>query len=254
MTPLQDTIVPVPATTRSFRPQAVPTVFMVILVPLFCALGVWQLDRAEQKRQLASNQEARRKMPTVAIGENREDPASWEFRSLRAEGRFLPQWTLLIENRKHQGRTGYHVITPLQLAHSEQILLVNRGWISAQEYSEQAPLPTPDESVTVHGQYHLPQAPALALEFVDSRTRKPPHWPYLTLEHFAQWSGLEPLPFALLQAPGDSSGFIRAWPRPSFDDGMHIGYAIQWFAFAAIALLLWLRLSVRPNTHPVPAS
>ncbi len=221
---------------------------MVILLPLFCALGIWQLDRAEQKRQLASTQEARRKLPAVRIGADRSDPASWEFRSLLAEGRFLPQWTLLIENRKHLGRNGYHVITPLQLSGSGEILLVNRGWVSEQELSDNAPLPTPQSQVSIQGQYHRPQAPALALAFRDTGTHKPPHWPYLTLEHFAQWSGLSPLPFALLQAPGDANGFIREWPRPDFKEGMHIGYAIQWFAFAAITVLLWWRLSFRPNT------
>ncbi|MET0051750.1 MAG: SURF1 family protein [Candidatus Thiodiazotropha sp.] len=237
-----------PPATRSFRPPIVPTVFMVILLPLFCGLGIWQLDRAEQKRQLASNQEARRKMPTVAVGQSREDPANWEFRSLKAEGRFLPQWTLLIENRKHQGHTGYHVITPLELASTGEILLVNRGWISAQQLDETGVLPTPSGTVTVHGQYHRPQAPVLALAFTDSGTRTPPHWPYLTLDHFAQWSGLTPLPFDLLQAPGDPSGFIREWPVATFEDGMHIGYAIQWFAFAAITALIWLRLSMRTHT------
>lgn len=224
---------------------------MVILLPLFCALGVWQLDRAELKRQLASTQEARRKLPTVRIGEDRSDPASWEFRSLQAEGRFLPQWTLLIENRKHLGRNGYHVITPLQLSDSGEILLVNRGWVSEQELNDNAPPPTPQDRVRIHGRYHRPQPPALALAFSATGTDKPPHWPYLTLEHFAQWSGLSPLPFALLQTSEDSDGFIRDWPRPSFKVGMHIGYAIQWFAFAAITGLLWLRLSFKPNTWQV---
>ncbi|MET0029595.1 MAG: SURF1 family protein [Candidatus Thiodiazotropha sp.] len=246
--PLLNTIVPMPPVTRSFRPQTIPTVFMVILLPLFCALGVWQLDRAEQKRQLAANQENRRKMPAVAVGQNREDPATLEFRSLKAEGRFLPQWTVLIENRKHQGRTGYHVITPLELTHSGEVLLINRGWISQQQLDNGDALPTPQGTITVHGQYHRPQPPALALAFADSGAQTPPHWPYLTLEHFAQWSGLTPLPFALLQSPGDPSGFVREWPRPVFEDGMHIGYAIQWFAFAAITALIWLRLSMRPNT------
>jgi surfeit locus 1 family protein len=51
----------------------------------------------------------------------------------------------------------------------------------------------------------------------------------------------------ILQDPDTPGGFLRSWPREMPKEGMHIGYAIQWFAFAVIALVLWLRLSlVRP--------
>ena len=64
------------------------------------------------------------------------------------------------------------------------------------------------------------------------------------MDHLARWSGLPILPFAVLQSPADADGFVRDWPLPQFSDTLHIGYAIQWFAFALIALVIWLRLSL----------
>jgi surfeit locus 1 family protein len=69
-------------------------------------------------------------------------------------------------------------------------------------------------------------------------------WPYLTVELFAAAAGYRVLPVVILQDPEGPQGFLRSWPRELPKEGMHIGYAIQWFAFALIAMVLWLRLSL----------
>jgi len=236
--------------TRHFRPQAIPTIIVVLLVPLFCGLGLWQLDRAGQKRQLAAHLEARRKLPALSLSdlspaEPIDNAESEAFRRVTAVGRYLPQKTVLIENRKHLGRIGFHVITPLRLADSERVVLINRGWIPREQLADpQSVPPTPEGEVRVSGDVTLLHPPALALAFEPDTGESLPRWPYLTLDHFARWSGLPTLPFAVLQSPADADGFVRDWPQPQFSDTMHIGYAIQWFAFALIALVIWLRLSL----------
>ena len=86
-------------TARTFRPQAIPTVLVVFLLPLFCGLGIWQLDRADQKRQLAASLESRRKLPAHPLNQGLPEPSEREFRQIVAVGRFLAQKTVLIENR-----------------------------------------------------------------------------------------------------------------------------------------------------------
>ncbi len=233
-----------PSSTRRFSPQAIPTVFMVILIPLFCGLGIWQLDRAEQKRQLGASLEARRKLPVHSLNQEIPEPSQLMFRQVSAEGRYLAHKSVLIENRKHRGQNGFHLITPLQLSGSAAIVLVNRGWLSREQLANGRLPDTPSGLQRVSGEITLPQPPALELALDRSQAQQPPHWPYLTLEQFTDWSGLEILPFAILQSADDESGFVRDWPRPHFSDSMHIGYAVQWFAFALIALLIWLRLSL----------
>ena len=80
------------------------------------------------------------------------------------------------------------------------------------------------------------------------------HWPYLTVDLYAAVADYPLQPVVILEDPDDAAGFLRNWPREMPKEGMHIGYAIQWFAFAAIALVLWLRLSlVRRNDAGVAA-
>jgi len=222
---------------------------MVLLVPLFIALGLWQLDRADQKRTLAHNLEQRRKLPPLTLSGELPRADRLEYRPVTATGHWLTDKTVLIENRKYQGRNGFHVITPLRLTDSGRIVLVNRGWISRAQAADPAGIDQPEGELTIHGQANIPQPPALDLSLpVTAETL--PHWPYLTLEDYEAWSGLEILPFMILQAPQDASGFVRQWPEPQANVGMHIGYAIQWFAFALIALLVWLRLCIHRTAEP----
>lgn len=221
---------------------------VVILVPLFIGLGLWQLDRAEQKRSLAASLEMRSKLPKLTLSAHLPDAGELEFRKVSAAGRFIGSKTVLIENRKHRGKSGFHVITPLQLD-AGQIVLVNRGWIPGQGREVVIP-DTPDSNtaLVIEGEVSIPQSPALQLDLNTTQQEAMPHWPYLTLENYSAWSLLEIQPFMIQQAADDSSGFKRRWPQPKANDAMHIGYAVQWFAFALIVSLIWLRLSIHKTT------
>ncbi|MEN8213399.1 MAG: SURF1 family protein [Pseudomonadota bacterium] len=233
---------------HQFRIQALPTIVMGVLVPLFLGLGIWQLERADQKRSLAASLEMRRKLPPMPLTADLPDAGELEFRKVTATGRLLGDRTVLIENRKHQGKSGFHVITPLALDDA-RIVLVNRGWVSGQEQASAAPdASAAGGTLVIEGEVNIPQPPALKLDLKITQAEALPQWPYLTLENYAAWSGLDILPFLILQAADDSSGFIRRWPQPRVNDAMHTGYAVQWFAFALIALLIWLRLCIHRTT------
>ncbi|MEL0585990.1 MAG: SURF1 family protein [Candidatus Thiodiazotropha sp. (ex. Lucinoma kazani)] len=234
------------SSTRQFRIQSVPTIIMVILAPLFCGLGIWQLDRAEQKRTQGASLEMRRKLPALSLNDTLLDADELVFRHIAAEGHYLNDKTILIENRKHLGKTGYHIVTPFQLITNRQIVLINRGWVAHDQINETI-LPDSGEPVTVHGEITIPQPPAIELDQSKAEAATIPRWPYLTLDHYMAWSGLDILPFIVLQSAEDEGSFVRQWPHPRVSDMMHIGYAIQWFAFALITLLVWLRLSLHTS-------
>lgn len=226
-----------------FQPQAIPTLVVLLLAPLFLGLGFWQLDRAEQKRAMAANQEARRKLPPLRLNDEQLDKGAAQYRKLAARGRYLARKTVFIENRKHRGKTGFHVVTPLCLPGDGRCLLVNRGWISAAGAEQKLASHTSEAVVEVTGEAAIPEPPALELNAEAARVTN--RWPFITLDAYRDWSGLDIYPFMLLQSANDQRGFVRNWPQAKPNDGMHIGYAIQWFAFAVIALVIWLFLSLR---------
>lgn len=94
------------------------------------------------------------------------------------------------------------------------------------------------------GQTHIPAAPALALHAgPDAALGWGGRWPYLTVDLYRAMVAYPLQPVVMLLDPAEAGGFVREWPRELPKEGMHLGYAIQWFAFAVIVLVIWLRLS-----------
>lgn len=227
-----------------FHFRWVSTLLLILPIPLFIALGLWQIDRAEQKREQARVLGERARLPALELRGLIADPGTLRFRKLRAQGTFEADGQILIENRRQGNRIGFQVITPLRISGSDSRVLVNRGWIAGASGGPVV-VPVPEGEVMVTGEGHLPYAPALVLHGSPEAAKDwGRRWPYLTLELYRAATGTQVQPVVILQHPDDAGGFVRVWPRELPKEDMHIGYAIQWFAFAFIAVVLWLRLSL----------
>jgi len=232
------------------RIRWVPTLLLALPIPLFVGLGIWQLDRADQKHERTRLLGERVKLPPFELESRVDDPEGLRFRAIQARGTYDAEGQILIENRRQNSRTGFHVITPLHIAGSEMRVLVNRGWIPAGADAAPPPAPVPDGEVMVTGITHIPAPPALVLHGgSDAAQDWGTRWPYLTVDLYAAAKGFPIQPVVILLDKDAPNGFQRTWPREMPKEGMHIGYAIQWFAFALIALILWLRLSLVRGTR-----
>jgi surfeit locus 1 family protein len=112
---------------RRFLPTWWSVALTVAGVSLFVALGMWQLERAAYKEAIELKFEQRLKEPYQTLV-SIDDLADIEYRKLLLRGRYDNAHSLLVDNQLHRGRAGYYVVTPLQLADSDQVILVNRGW------------------------------------------------------------------------------------------------------------------------------
>jgi surfeit locus 1 family protein len=242
---LQDYSTPMRLGDYDLRPRWLPTLVLGSAVVLCVALGFWQLDRAEAKRQQAAESAAQSLLPAYALGTLEAAAEPLRYRRLSATGTFEAAGQILIENRHYAGQTGFHVITPLRIDGGDVRVLVNRGWIPADAQGRPTAAPVPEGPRTLTGEAHLPVPPAIALASGADAAAWGERWPYLTLDLYRARVDYPVQPVVILMDPADADGFARSWPREMPKEGMHLGYAIQWFAFAAIAMLIWLRLSVQ---------
>ncbi len=111
----------------------------VALVPLLASLGLWQLDRADQKREIdkgvmqAQAREALDLNTFTGKGNINETSFSKEFyRAASLSGHYDNEHQYLLDNRTYKGKAGFHVLTPFLLDYTNQSVLVNRGWITYQ--------------------------------------------------------------------------------------------------------------------------
>src|SRR5689334_14312000 len=80
------------------------------------SLGNWQSRRAEEKRALADRFEAAGRSDPVSVPVAPAPNAALKFHRLKAKGHFVPQYTILLDNKVYRGRPGYFVVTPLRLS------------------------------------------------------------------------------------------------------------------------------------------
>jgi surfeit locus 1 family protein len=146
------------------------------------------------------------------------------------------------------GRTGFFVITPLQLGDGDAVLVL-RGWLPrhAQSREQMAPMDTPAGTARVEGRIAL----ALPRLYEFDAAASGPIRQNLDLAAYARETGLALRPLVVVQldepaAPAD--GLLRQWPAPASDVPKHHGYAVQWFALSALVTLLyvWFQI-VRPR-------
>lgn len=252
---------------RASRRRALVLVAAVLAAALTARLGVWQLDRAQQKLDLQARMQSRAELPPLASAElaNDERQATEQhFRRIELQGRWLPEHTVMLDNRQMNARQGFFVVTPLLLASGDAVL-VQRGWMP-RDFSDRtrlAPLPTPAGQVRLSGRIAPPPSQLLALATEERGVIRQ----NLDLASFAKETGLRLRPLSLQQtapalavpasdavAPAavlPDDGLLRQWPRVAVDVAKHHGYAFQWFALCAliVGLTAWFQF-IRPRRQP----
>jgi len=229
----------------SVRTALLPTLVALIFIPMFVALGYWQLQRAEEKRVLQAEYDRRATETPVRIGPQRYAAEALQFRRIEATGRYQPEYQILLDNRVHRGVAGYHVITPLRIEGGETRVLVNRGWIPLGPDRQHIPvLDTPSARVHVVGVATVPHEPPLALGSPEPVGEVwQPVWQHLDLDRYARAAPFTVQPVVMLLDPENrSGGFVREWSRLDPGIAVHKGYAFQWFALAAATLAVYLVL------------
>jgi surfeit locus 1 family protein len=224
-------------------PGAVVTAAAIAVVALCVAAGTWQTRRAQFKEALAAELDRRAAAPAATLGAAAVVGDDWRYRRVRVRGSYVPEKGVLLDNRTLRGRVGYEVLMPLRIDGGNRHVVINRGWIAA--LPTRAALPqihTPPGVQEVEGVAVLP--PARVFELGDG-VPAGPVWQHFLMDRYAQWSGLELQPVVVQQAGDPADGLVREWQRPDTGVQKHRGYALQWYLFAIVTIVLYVSLNFR---------
>lgn len=226
-----------------FRPGWLPSLLVLVLLPLLIGLGGWQLQRAEEKRALLAEQAERVQAPVLDLREL-EAAGETAFRRVRLVGAFDARHSLLLDNRQRGGRVGVELLQPFLDRPSGRWVLVNRGWLPWPERRTPPAFDTPQGELQLLATVYRPPGQAFLLG--DGAPGE--GWPRLVnaVDAPALWRALERdgLAEELRLAPGPAS-YVGDWPVVAMGPEKHLGYAVQWFALAATLLGLYLWFGVR---------
>ena len=228
---------------KNFRPTWWGGALAAAGCAAFIALGNWQTHRAQEKRVLAAKVDAALAAPPLKLPARQVQAAEFALRRVVAQGEFVPAHTVFLDNKIHQGRIGYEVVTPLRITGGTLHVLVDRGWTPAgprREVLPQVATPAGEQRIEGLALTRLPHA-------FEPFARKPQGRVQQNLElgEFSRVSGLALLPLVIEQRSDTPDGLVREWPRPDYGAERNESYALQWYLFAGLALVLFVVHSYR---------
>lgn len=230
-----------------FAPRVLATLLVLALMPVFLGLGHWQLDRGSAKAERALLYAARGKAQPVdlrtldALAVEGED---LRFRAARVTGRFQNEHSVVLDNRPHQGRPGYHVLTPFRV--DGALVLIDRGWVPADPDRTQLPaIPAVAGTLTLSGQVAVPEPGFRLGASVLEGTGFPLRVQQLDFAELKPLLGANLREFVVQLDAREPNGFVRDWGVTGLNPDRHFAYAIQWFALGALLVVLYFVANLR---------
>ena len=233
-----------------FRFRWIPLIATIMAVATGVLLGNWQMSRAHQKEAIESKLSARETALPIVLGSDDVPMDDIEYRRVIAEGAFVRDWPVYLENRPLNGKPGFYLLMPLKITGSARHVLVARGWVP-RDPADRTKLPaiaTPHGTIRVEGLAR--RNPGQLLQLGQASELRPGAIAQnLSIEEFAKASGFTMHAFIIEQHGDAGDGLVREWPRPSFGIDKHLGYAFQWYALAAAAFIFFVVTGFRRVTR-----
>jgi len=222
-----------------FRPKLVPTLILLPALALLLFLGGWQLQRLGWKTDLIDKLQSRAVLAPVPLPNGPLDSDAWEFRPVTLTGRFDHEREIHLVNRARNGKPGVHVLTPLQVAGTEQAVLVNRGWVPFElaDAATRAEGLTPGQ-VTVTGLLRFPRDPSIFMPASDPAKNQ---WFAIDIPAMGDAIDTPLADYYILSADRDVPGGFPVGEQWILDvPNDHLEYALTWFFLAAALLTIYL--------------
>jgi surfeit locus 1 family protein len=226
------------------------TVLVLLASATMARLGIWQLDRLEQRRIFNARVLEQQSEPTLQLDAEtaKLDLYSMEYRQVIVTGTYLHEDEIVLRNQVWEGEfgseLGVKLFTPLLVEGSDTAILVERGWIPEEQAEDRSAF-YEIGLVTITGQLRRDETDfGIGLRLQPDADLAPGEsrrdaWNNLDLERVAAQMNTPLLPVYVQHfVQGEQSQPPYAsHPVLDLTEGPHQGYAFQWFSFAALLLI-----------------
>ena len=227
------------------KPPLIPTLIVLFFVILMTNLGFWQLNRAQEKQEILKLLANDHVTQIKSANQIKELP---KYANVRLTGHFLKTPQLILDNQINNQVVGYHVFTPFLLDGLNTTIMVNRGWLAKNSFSN-ALLTVETTHVEISGKLNSPPQVGMQLGEIELND----NMPYQIITYFDKpkvakflheklCSGLscKISNKVLWLKQSESQGFKRDWKPIIMPPSKHIGYAVQWFSMTVVLIFIFI--------------
>ena len=204
------------------------------LLLLVLSLGVWQIDRGYNKKELENTFLERQSQPVKEIKYN-SFLESDLYRNVVLEGRYLEN-IFLLDNKTYNGKPGLKVFSPFETTNNS-LVLVSRGWVEFEDRSNLPIIKTINNVFKIQGVLR-PESKDFVLENEEMNNKNNPILVQtINLSELSNFLGKPLSPYILELSELSESAFIKTWQPINLSSFRHFGYAVQWFGLAIVLIV-----------------
>jgi len=208
------------------------TFFLLLLLVL--SLGVWQIDRGYNKKELENTFLERQSQPVKEIKYNTFLESDL-YRNVVLEGRYLEN-IFLLDNKIHNGKLGLKVFSPFETTNNN-LVLVSRGWVELEDRSNLPMIKSSKNILKIQGVLR-PESKDFVLENEEMNKKNNPILVQtVNLSELSNFLGKPLSPYILELSELSESAFVKTWQPINLSSFRHFGYAVQWFGLAIVLIV-----------------
>ena len=222
----------------------IPAVLIVATIAFLASLGLWQLDRANEKRAIeASIQKANTGTIELISDENRL--LEKEYYQVRLKGQYLSNKQFIYDNQIIDQVSGYYVLTPFKLENQSGTVVINRGFIPWNGDREKlADILIDKTKSEIKVQISKP-IKRIELKPSEISNNFPTLIQAVDLVKMSEIAGVNFSSMVGLLDASMDHGFVRKWEPYTGSIEKHIGYAVQWFLMAIVLGIIGIRIAIK---------
>ena len=206
----------------------------LLLLLLVLSLGVWQIDRGYNKKELENTFLERQSQPVKEIKYN-AFLESELYRNVVLEGKYLEK-IFFLDNKIHNGKPGLKVFSPFETTNNN-LVLVSRGWIELEDRSKLPTINTTKNVLKLQGVLR-PESQDFVLENEEMNNKNNPILlQTVNLSELSNFLGKPLSPYILELSELSESAFVKTWQPINLSSFRHFGYAVQWFGLAVVLIV-----------------
>ena len=228
---------------NKFNPGIRIPIFFVFFALLFFSLGLWQIERGQAKTNILNDFEKNLQEEPSYLN---QESQKWD--RVYVQGEWASSNQILIDNVINRGVAGYKVLTPLRMSETDQLILVDRGWIKQNRLRDQLPdIKLIEANEIVSG---ILETPELGLVLSEDLVSK--EWPKISqtknLDVISNEFDEYIFPMILLADPTlkNSLEYIKITPT-NMTPIKHYGYSGQWFLMFLVLCFMYVWYGYKRN-------
>jgi len=196
----------------------------------------WQLDRGQGQTNTNNIIKDNLELSPIEMSDPANlDAVANQWRLTNIKGSFSESHQELVRNRYHEGKFGFEVLT-LFTAITGENFWVDRGWVAAGKNASTPPdVPKIDSGInTITARIrseNLSRQLQGSFSVTSAKSIKP--------DSIAKIQGVDAQPYYLdlISSSNEKVAPLTEIQLPELTSGPHYAYALQWLAFAALALI-----------------